>query len=91
MLIRVLKEIAGKETNSLTGLAKKMNLRVDMLVQMLKNLERMGYLEFDDASCADDTCRECGVCCTKKNKEDKQIKEIVTGQWKLTEKGRGAI
>lgn len=91
MLISLLKEIEEKETNSLSSLAKTFGFSEDMIVQMLTDLKRMGYLVFDDTSCADDTCTECGVCCTKKNNRDKGTAEVGSGQWKLTDKGRGII
>lgn len=92
MLINILKEIANSEVESYSSLAKRLNLEPEMVKQMFQNLQRMGYIISDGPACGDDKCDECGVCCTKKKKND-QGKNINTSfiRWKLTEKGKEAV
>ncbi|HHV65349.1 MAG TPA: winged helix-turn-helix domain-containing protein [Peptococcaceae bacterium] len=94
MLIRILQEIASNQTHSHNSLAKTLNLEPETVKHMFQNLQRMGYIIADDPACGDDRCDECGVCCTKKKKDQKEIKqEMRSGptRWKLTEKGKEAI
>jgi DNA-directed RNA polymerase specialized sigma subunit len=94
MLIKILREIASNQTHSHSSLAKVLNLEPETVKQMFQNLQRMGYIITDDPACGDDRCEECGVCCTKKKKDQKEIKQepkVSLTRWKLTEKGKEAI
>jgi uncharacterized cysteine cluster protein YcgN (CxxCxxCC family) len=63
-----------------------------MVKQMFYNLKTMGYIISDDPACGDDRCDECGVCCTKKNKGNKESHpDTGMTRWKLTEKGKKAV
>lgn len=91
ILIKILQEIAKSETHSYTSLAKTLTLDQEMVRQMFYELQRMGYIITDDPACGDDKCDECGVCCTKKNKGNKQDEPNTSiTRWKLTEKGKEA-
>lgn len=92
MLIRILQEIANSENHSYSSLAQTLNLDQEMVRQMFYNLQNMGYIISDDSDCADNACDSCGVCCTKRKKENHGEKSgTAITRWKLTEKGEQAI
>ncbi|AHF10762.1 FeoC-like transcriptional regulator [Dehalobacter restrictus] len=82
MLINLLTEIADKQANSFSSLAKKLDLDPEMIKQMLNDLQRLGYLTADNVACVNEPCKGCGGCCSKGNGEAGAI------LWTLTAKGR---
>ena len=83
MLQRILRELAGGHVHSQLGLAASLEISEELVVQMLRDLEGMGYLELKTSGCDQGSCANCplrGGCPTEEE----------LGIWILTEKGRRA-
>ena len=60
MLEKILKHIATGGLHNYTELSRELGVSESLLVQMLQDLERMGYLERIENAC-EKTCERCDL------------------------------
>jgi len=79
MLERILKIVFKDGSDSLQDIAKKLNISKDLLLQMIEDLERGGYLKLSEEKCHS----ECERCPYANSCVITSYNKI----WSLTEKG----
>lgn len=58
MLEEIIKIVSKSGSNSLQGISKKLNISKELLLQMIKDLERGGYLKLLEVKCSTE-CEKC--------------------------------
>ncbi|GAG56738.1 unnamed protein product [marine sediment metagenome] len=79
MLEEILKIVSKKGSNSLQDIAKKLDISKDLLLQMIEDLERLGYLKLIEG--------ECSAKCEKCSYINSCVTTSYNKIWSLTEKG----
>jgi len=84
MLYRLLKSIQTGEVQSLTEIARKLEISQDMVLRMAKELTNKGYLQEIGADCNIplESCPDCPVSSSC---------QVPVRHWFLTEKGKASI
>jgi hypothetical protein len=87
MLKAILSAFRQKETKTLNEIALSLRVSVPMLVQMLEQLARQGYLQELSSCEGNNTSDSCKGCTDKGRCKIMPVQKI----WSLTEKGRGVV
>jgi hypothetical protein len=61
MLIQLLQLLITGTVHSPADIAQRMGIRIEMVSELLRQLERLGYLETQDPSCASGGCSHCDI------------------------------
>lgn len=79
MLEEILRIVSKKGSNSLQDIARKLDINKELLLQMIEDLERGGYLKLLEEKCHS----ECETCSYANSCVTTSYNKI----WSLTEKG----
>lgn len=61
MLIQLLKLLHSGDVHSPADIAQQMGIRVEMVLEMIEQLHRLGFLDTQNAGCSDGTCSHCDI------------------------------
>ncbi|MGB8214117.1 MAG: FeoC-like transcriptional regulator [Anaerolineales bacterium] len=84
MFRQFLETIQAGEVQSVLEIARKMDISVNMVLQMAKDLANKGYLQEISADCQEPQ-KSCPDCAVSSNCQ------IIARHWFLTEKGRASV
>lgn len=92
MLTRLLHRFASDDVPSVTELSRGLDIDTGMVLQMLMDLERLGYVErppTDDSSCRlrrSNGCHGCSACSV-----GRELSPRPQQVWLLTDKGKRRV